>query len=329
MSDLPAPRILPGFSDVEAAAQRIAAHCIETPLLESPALNRELGGRLLIKAENLQITGSFKLRGAVNRLAVLSREERARGVVARSSGNHGLAVAYCAPAMQTSAVVVTPDTAPKAKIERIKAYGARVVQAPMHEIARVAAEVAEADNRVFVPPADDFWVVAGAGTVGLEIAAQAGKCDAALDALLICCSGGGLTSGCMLALGALSPNTAIYAVEPAGFEKMAKSLAAGRRINNPPGGHTICDAISGPYTAEIPFEIVKPRIAGALAVSDEEAKQAMRVAFSEFGLAIEPGGAVALAAVLTGRYPIKDKTVAVIITGRNVDLDLAADVLGQ
>jgi threonine dehydratase len=317
----------PTFQDVEAAAQRIAGFCLETPLLESPALNQFLGGRLLLKCENLQYTGSFKLRGAVNRLAAMTDDERARGVVARSSGNHGLALAYCAGLMRTTVVVVAPDTAPRTKIERIRAYGARVVQAPMHAIAEVAAELAATENRISVPPADDPWVVAGAGTVGLELAAQAAKLGATIDALLVCCSGGGLTSGCMLALGATSPATAIYGVESVGFEKMARSIAAGKQVNNPPGGHTICDAISGPYTAAIPFEIVKSRLAGTLAVTDDEVKAAMRAAFSEFGLAIEPGGAVALAAILTGRFPIKGRTVAVTLSGRNVDLDIAGPIL--
>jgi threonine dehydratase len=192
---------IPTFQDVEVAARRIAGHCLETPLLESPALNQMLGGRLLLKCENLQYTGSFKLRGAINRLAAMTDDERARGVVARSSGNHGLALAYCAGPMRTTVVVVAPDTAPRTKIERIRAYGARVEQAPMHAIADLAAELTAKENRISVPPADDPWIVAGAGTVGLELAAQAAKLGATLDALLVCCSGGGLTSGCMLALG--------------------------------------------------------------------------------------------------------------------------------
>lgn len=320
---------LPTFSDVEAAIRRIAGHCIETPLLESPLLNRRLGGRLLLKAENLQITGSFKLRGAVNRLAMLTDEERRRGVVARSSGNHGLAVASCCDAMGTTAVIVAPNSAPRAKVDRIRAYGARVVQAPMHAIAAVAVDLAEREGRVPVPPADDPRIVAGAGTVAIEIVAQASRMGAILDALLVCCSGGGLTAGCVLALDTLAPDIAVYGVEPAGFEKMSKSLAAGRRIDNPAGGSTICDALSGPYTAAIPFEIVKPRLTGTLAVTDDEVKHAMRAAFGEFGLAIEPGAAVALAAVLSGRFPIVGRTVAVTISGRNVDLDLAARILGE
>lgn len=320
---------LPAFRDVESAARRISPYCIETPLLESPYLNQQLGGRLLVKAENLQVTGSFKLRGAANRVAVLTADERRRGIVARSSGNHGLAVAYCAGLMGASAVVVVPDTAPAAKIERIAAYGARVVAVPMKDLADAAADVTERENRVLVPPADDFWVVAGAGTVALEIVAQAADMHAGIDALLTCCSGGGLTAGCLLGLSETSPATQVYGVEAAGFEKMANSLAAGRCVNLAPGGHSICDAISGLYMASIPFDIIKPALAGTFAVSDDEAKAAMRVAYSEFGLAIEPGAAVALAAVLTRRMPLDGRSVAVTLTGRNADPGLAAAALRE
>jgi threonine dehydratase len=323
---------LPTLRDVEAAARRLRDLCVETPLLESPQLNRQLGGRLLLKAENLQVTGSFKLRGAANRMASLTDDERRRGVVARSSGNHGLAIAYCAKLMGTSAVVVAPDTAPAAKIARIAAYGARVVQVPMRDLAAVAFELTARDDRVLVPPADDFWVVAGAGTVALEIAAQAAWLHANVDAVLTCCSGGGLTAGCLLGLSGVSAATKVYAVEAIGFDKMAQSLAAGRRIDLQPGGYSICDAISGLYMAEIPFEIIRPRVgdtfAGTFAVSDDDAKAAMRVAFSEFGIAVEPGGAVALAAVLTRKMPLDGKTVVVTLSGRNVDLDLMARALG-
>jgi threonine dehydratase len=319
---------LPTIADIDAAASRIASVCIETPLLESPVLNARLGGRLLVKAENLQVTGSFKLRGAFNRLALLTAEERRRGVVARSSGNHGLAIAYCASILNTHAVVVAPASAPNAKIHRIRAYGAEVVLVDdFHSLARVADEITRNQSRVFVPPADDPWIVAGAGTVGREIVQQAASMAAVLDSLLVCCSGGGLTSGCALALSALSPATSIYAVEPIGFEKMAKSLAAGHCVDNEPGGHTICDALGGPYTAEIPFEIVRSRLTGCVAVTDAETKDAMRTAFAEFGLAVEPGGAVGLAAVMSGRFPIRGKTVAVTLSGRNVDLDLAGRAL--
>lgn len=327
MSDLRIP--LPTIDDVGAAARRIDGVAVETPLLESPFLNRLLGGRLLVKAENLQVTGSFKLRGAANRIASLTEDEKRRGVIARSSGNHGLAIAYCAQLMGTTAVVVAPDTAPATKIGRIKAYGARVVQVPMERLSDVAVDLAASEDRVFVPPADDFWVVAGAGTVGTEIAAQAARLGVTLDAVLACCSGGGLTAGCLLGLAKASPATRVYAVEAVGFEKMARSLAAGRRINLEAPGRSICDAITGHYMAAIPFEIIRHRLAGTFAVTDDDAREAMRVAFGEFGLAVEPGGAVALAAILTGHLPLDGRDVAVILTGRNVDLPLAADALGR
>ncbi|RYC32766.1 threonine/serine dehydratase [Lichenibacterium minor] len=326
-TDLPDTAALPTFDDIRAAAKRIAGICTRTPLLESPWLNRKIDGRLLLKAENLQVTGSFKLRGAANRVAALTENERRRGVSARSSGNHGLALAHCAGLMGTTATVVTPDDASSAKVERIKAHGGTVVQAPAHRIAAVAAEITAREHRVFVPPADDPWVVAGQGTAAVEIVEQARSMGLTIDVLLVCCSGGGLAAGCALALEALSPQTRLVAVEARGFEKMARSLSAGRRLDLSPGGRTICDAIGGLHTAAIPFEILKGRIADTIAVTDDDARLAMQVAFSEFGLAVEPGGAVALAAALTCRRSLADRVIAVTISGRNVDLGLAADAL--
>lgn len=321
---------LPTLADVQKAAHCIAGIALETPLLESPVLSRRLGGRLFVKAENLQVTGSFKLRGAANRIAALSTEEKARGVVARSSGNHGLAMAYCASRMGTTCVVVAPDTAPAVKIDSMKAFGARVVQVPMARLSETAITLAQAEDRVYVPPADDFHVVAGAGTVGLEIADQAERAGVAVDALLTCCSGGGLTAGCILGLSATSPTTRVHAVEAVGFEKMARSMAMGRRVDlAPSNAQSICDAITGFYMAAIPFEILQPHLAGTLAVTDAEACEAMRVAFGEFGLAIEPGGAVALAALLSGRMELQGRTVVATLTGRNVDPTLAASILGH
>lgn len=319
---------VPTIDDVKAAMRRIKTIAIETPLIESPYLNRLLGGRLFLKAESLQVTGSFKLRGAANRIASLSEDEKARGVIARSSGNHGLAIAYCARLLETTAVVVVPDTAPAAKIARIKAYGARVIQVPMSQLSDTAVSLAQRENRVYVPPADDFWIVAGAGTVGMEIAAQADRFGIGIDALLTCCSGGGLTAGCLLGLSETSSLTKVYAVEPIGFEKMAKSLSVGRRIDLKPSGTSICDALTGLYMAAIPFEIIQPRLAGTFSVTDDEAREAMCVAFSEFGLAVEPGGAVALATILAGRMKLEGKTMVATISGRNVDLPLAASTLG-
>ncbi len=321
---------IPTLADVRQAAHRIKGIALETPLLESPVLSRRLGGRLFVKAENLQVTGSFKLRGAANRIAALSAEERTRGVIARSSGNHGLAMAYCAGRMGTTCVVVAPDTAPAVKIDGMKAFGARVVQVPMADLSETAIALARTEDRIYVPPADDFHVVAGAGTVGLEIAEQAERAGVTIDMLLTCCSGGGLTAGCLLGFSGASPATRVHAVEAAGFEKMAQSMAAGARVDLAPSdARSICDAITGFYMAALPFEIIRPRLAGTLAVTDREACEAMRIAFGEFGLVVEPGGAVALAALLSGRMELQGRTAVATLSGRNVDPVLAASILGQ
>lgn len=318
---------LPTFADIEAAYGRIREYCVETPVLRSASLDRQLGGTVLLKCENLQATGSFKIRGAINRISVLDDASRQRGVVARSSGNHGLAIAYAGRLFGVAVTVVAPESAPAAKIERMRAYGAEVVLADIFDIGEIAQRLARDKGRIYVPPADDFFIVAGAGTVGLELFRQVAEAGTALDALLVCCSGGGLAAGCGLAAKALWPDTQVLAVEPDGFGKMARSLAAGAMIDNEPGPHTICDALAGPYMAAIPFAIARETVAGALAVTDAEVRVAMRVAFSEFGLAIEPGGAAALAAVLAGRISVAGRCIGVTVTGRNVDVSTAVQLL--
>jgi threonine dehydratase len=322
---------IPSFREIEAAASRIEAMCEETPLLESPVLNTRLKGRLLVKAECLQKTGSFKLRGAFNRFSMLTEDERRRGAVAVSSGNHGQAVAYAARALGTTAIVVMPTDAPKIKIEAISALGAKVVlhDRDKGDLEDVGREIAETQNLVLVPPANDPAIVAGAGTVGREVVHQAARLGANLDALLVCCGGGGLTAGCAISLRALSPLTAVIAVEPVGFDDTARSLAAGRRMRNVASARTICDALKSPTPAALPFEVHKTHLSGTLAVSDDEVVSAMRTAAREFGLVVEPGGAVALAAVLSGRHDVEGRTVAVTLTGRNIGLDAVARHYGE
>jgi threonine dehydratase len=319
----------PAFSEIEAAAERIAPACIVTPLLEAPALNARIGGRLLIKAEGLQRTGSFKLRGAYNRLAQLSDDERQRGVIAYSSGNHGQAVAAAARLLGTTAVVVMPADAPAAKIR--KSHGAEVVFYDRYRDDREAITLglAHARGLVLVPPYEDRRIIAGAGTLAREVFHQSAAMGAQLDAFLVGCSGGGLTAGCALALEALSPATAVYAVEPAAFDDLARSLVAGERLANDVSAHSLCDSLMAATTGALTFSIHRRLLAGALSVSDEEVVAAMAVAFDELGLVVEPGGAVALAAVLSGRLDARGKTVAVALTGRNVDRALAAKLLGE
>ncbi len=319
----------PGFDEIEAAAARIAGVLVRTPLLESERLNRQLGGRLLVKAEGLQRTGSFKARGAWNRLSLLTPEERARGVLAYSSGNHGQAVAWAAHRQGLAAVVVMPADAPPVKIARTRGWGAEVVLYDRWAEDREAIGTRLASERglVLVPPFEDRRIIAGQGTLGLEAAEQARALGAEPDALLVCCSGGGLTAGCALAWEAMLPNARVWACEPEAFDDTARSLAAGRRVSVDPAARSICDAVLTPTPGALTFAINAPRLGGAVAVSDGEALAAMRTAAEEFGLVVEPGGAVALAAVLSGRFPLEGRTVVATLSGANVDPALLAQAL--
>lgn len=320
----PAPS-LPDIGAVRAAARRLKGRVRTTPLLESAALNALVGGRVLVKAEALQHTGSFKARGAYNKLLRLGRKERARGVVAFSSGNHALGVAGAAAALGAPAVIVMPSDAPRIKIRGTRAFGAELVlydrlREDREEIAeRLAAERGLTLIRSF----DDPDIIAGQGTVGLEIVRQAKdhapEPAAPLDMLLVPCSGGGLVSGCALALAAESAGTAVYAVEPEGFDDTARSLAAGERRRNAPGATTFCDALLVETPGILTFAIMAERLAGGLTVSDAEVARAMAAAFDHLKLVLEPGGAAALAAVLAGRVDCRGKTVAVVGSGGNVD----------
>ena len=312
----------PTFAEIEEAAGRIRGVLVETPLLESERLNARLGGRLLVKAEGLQRTGSFKARGAWNRMSLLSDAERAHGVVAFSSGNHAQAVAWAARRLGIGTVVIAmPADAPKAKIERTRDWGAEVVlyDRATEDREALGRRLAAERGLVLVPPYDDRRVIAGAGTLGLEVVRQAEAVGAIPDALLVCCAGGGLTAGCALALEALLPAARVFAAEPEGFDDTARSLAAGTRLGNVPGATSICDAVQAPMPGTLTFAINAHRLGDGLVVSDAEALMAMRVAFEEFGLVVEPGGAVALAAALSRRLPVANRTVVAALTGANVD----------
>jgi threonine dehydratase len=322
---------LPDIDAIRAAAGRIAGQAVLTPLLESPAVNARLGGRLLIKAEPLQRTGSFKFRGAYNTLSQLSPEARRKGVVTWSSGNHAQGVAAAAQVLGIPALIVMPKDAPAIKIANTRGYGAEIVLYDRIKESRedIGTNIAGERGATIVAPYDEPQVIAGQGTCGLEIAAQAKSRDIRLDAVLICCGGGGLTAGCATALAADSPDTKVYAVEPTGFDDTGRSLAAGHRVANAPEAKSFCDALLAPTPGELTFAINRRLLAGAFAVSDREAAQAMAVAFADFKLVVEPGGAVALAAVLSGKYAIKGKTVAVVASGGNVDRETFSQALAQ
>ncbi|MDP6706723.1 MAG: threonine/serine dehydratase [Alphaproteobacteria bacterium] len=327
---MPGHETLPTIDDVLAAAERISGRAVATPLLEAPALNALVGGRLLVKAEPLQLTGSFKFRGAYNRISRIPEAERPAGVVAYSSGNHAQGVAAAAHLLGVPAVIVMPENAPRAKREGTERWGAEIATYdPGDHDSRetIAAEILRQRGGTLVRPFDDPWIIAGQGTVGLEIAERARSLDLELDAVLVPCGGGGLTAGTATAIKALSPATEVYTVEPEGFDDTARSLAAGSRQRNPDGGASFCDALLAPTPGRLTFAVNAKLVSAGLSVSDVEVGAAMAAAFAHLKLVVEPGGAVALAAALRGKYDCRDKTVAVVTSGGNVDAGTYAEAL--
>lgn len=325
-----APR-LPCFEDVTAAATRIRPHANDTPLLSNPTLDARLGARVLLKAEPLQRMGSFKFRGAYNRIVQLDPVVWPGGVVACSSGNHAQGVAEAARLCGLAAAIVMPRDAPAVKIARTRRAGAEVVLYDRLSESReeIASRLAEERRAAFVAPYDDIDVITGQGTIGLEMVLQAGAAGAELDVVLAPCSGGGLMSGLAIAIKHLRPAVALYAVEPEGFDDLARSLASGRRERNPKPAGSICDALLVATPGAVTFEILRKRLAGALAVSDAEARDAVRFAFEELKLVVEPSGAVALAALLAGRFEAAGKTVGVVLSGGNIDAAMFAAIVAD
>ena len=315
-------KTIPVFDDVLAAARRVKPAAALTPLLSSPVLNQLTGASVYIKPECLQRTGSFKIRGAYNRLCQLNEQQRRNGVVAFSSGNHAQGVAYAAQLLAIPATIVMPSDAPAIKLENTRAYGAQVVLYDRHRESReqIAAQIADEHNSVLVPSYDDADIIAGQGTVGLEICQQMEDLGVSLDTLLVGCGGGGLIAGSSLAVKALSKDTQVFAVEPEGFDDHCRSLQLDKRVSNDSSARSICDALLAPTPGELTFEINRRHLTGALSISDQLVKEAISFAFKELKLVVEPGGVIALAALLAGKLPVQDKTVAIVLTGGNVDV---------
>nr|WP_085885620.1 threonine/serine dehydratase [Oceanibacterium hippocampi] len=312
----------PEFADIRRAADRLDGLAVRTPLLESPLLNERLGGRLLVKAEPLQRTGSFKFRGAYNCLQAMLETDPPKAVIAYSSGNHAQGVAAAAGLAGVAATIVMPSDAPALKRANTAAYGARVV---LYDRANEDREaIAEALRRetgaTLIRPYDDPNIIAGQGTVGLEIAQQCREAGIRPDAVLVPCGGGGLVSGTALALHGEWPDLPIHAVEPDGFDDTRRSLIEGIRVRNAAMTGSICDALLSPMPGELTFAINARELAGGIAVSDDDVRGAMRAAVENFKLTIEPGGAVAVAAVLSGHLDCRGRTVVVVASGGNVDL---------
>ncbi|MBI3507002.1 MAG: threonine/serine dehydratase [Proteobacteria bacterium] len=321
---------LPVFADVQAAAKRIDGYAVRTPLLAAPLLDARIGGRLLVKAEPLQRTGSFKFRGAYNKISQIPENVRSRGVVAFSSGNHAQGVAAAAAMFGIPSWIFMPKDAPAIKIARTKEFGATVVHFDRYADDREAMgrKFQEERGATLVPPFDDFDVISGQGTIGIEIAEQCAAIGAKPDAIMVCCGGGGLVSGTALALSHTMPGVPVYAVEPKDFDDTKRSFESGKRESIDPKARSICDALLSPSPGAITFALNSKLLKGVLTISDDEARSAMATAFIEYKLVVEPGGAVAMASVLSGKYPIKGKTVVAVASGGNVDPALFAQVLG-
>ncbi|MER9937069.1 threonine/serine dehydratase [Mesorhizobium sp. M0088] len=319
---------LPGIADIHAAAARLSGLIIETPLIESQELNRRFGGRILFKPETLQRTGSFKFRGAYNKLSSLSEAERSQGVVAFSSGNHAQGVAASAAMFGVKAVIAMPSDAPAMKIANVRKMGAEVVPFDRFRDDRMTVIRPYMERgMVLVPPFDDPAIIAGQGTIGLELMRQAKALGVDLDAVIVPCGGGGLSSGISVAVKDASPDTSVWAVEPEHFDDTRQSLAAGARVSNEPGHSSICDALLTAEPGVITFEINRRNLTGGIAVSDQAAAQAMRDAMAYLKLVVEPGGCVALAALSSGEIELSGKCIAVVLSGGNVDFGTYAGIM--
>ena len=317
------------FADIQAAAARIEGVAVKTPLIESPALNERLGGRILIKPETLQRVGAFKFRGAYNRLVQLSPDERARGVVAFSSGNHAQGVALAAKLLGILAIIVMPHDAPAKKVAATRGYGAevRIYNRYTEDRAAIAAEIAGTRGSTIVPPYDDPHIIAGQGTLGLELMQQAQALGARPDCVITPLGGGGLLSGVALAVKHLSPDAAVVGVEPEGHDDVLRSLQTGTFQTNSPDARTLCDALQTPTPGKITFPILQANVADVAVVTDAEVAEAMRVAFETLALVVEPGGSVGLAALLAGKVRHKGAVTGLVLSGSNVDPGLFARVL--
>lgn len=319
----------PDIADIRAAADRLRPYALRTPLLESLLLNDRLGGRLLIKAEPLQRTGSFKFRGAFNRLSLIPTERRAGGVVAFSSGNHAQGVAAAARMLGMPAVIIMPEDAPAMKIANTRAYGGEVVLFNRVTDSReaIGARIAAERGATLVKPYDDAGVIAGQGTIGLEIAAACADQGITPDAVVVNVSGGGMAAGITIALAETLPTCRVITAEPAGFDDMARSLISGQHERNAQAAGSICDALMAATPGALTLPVLLDAKVQGVAADDDTVKRAIHTAWQDFKLVIEPGGAVGLAAILSGQVPITGRTLIAVASGGNIDADLFRDCL--
>ena len=320
---------LPTIDDIRSADRQIRPFAVVTPCVESERLNARVGGRVLLKLELLQRTGTFKFRGAFNKISRLAKDRHPGGVVAASSGNHAQGVADAARMMGLAAAIVMPAQAPALKIARTKALGADVITYDRDTEDRedISASLARARNAVMVPPFDDPEIIAGQGTVGLELMAQAEAAGCLPELVLVPCGGGGLVSGVAIAVRAANPAAQVTAVEPEGFDDTTRSLASGRRESNERRGGSICDALLSTSPGVLTLAACRAQSVTGMAVGEQAVREAVRYAFEELKLVVEPGGAVGLAALLSGKVQLKGRTAAVVLSGGNIDPKLFAEII--
>jgi threonine dehydratase len=313
-------------TDIDAAARVLAPFAVRTPLLSSPALDERVGAKVFLKPEMLQRTGSFKFRGAFNKLSSIPQDARGGGVVAFSSGNHAQGVAAAARILNMRATIVMPADAPRSKRERTKGYGAEVVlyDRDREDREAIARGIAGKHGATLVPPYDDLKVIAGQGTVGREIAEDMAALGIRPDIVVAPASGGGLVAGVATAVKARYPQAMVMSAEPEGFDDHARSLRSGKREPHRAQGRTICDALMATVPGEITFAINRRLLTQGVTASDAEVGAAVAFVFREFKLVVEPGGAVGLAALLAGHIEARGKTIVIVLSGGNVDADLYA-----
>jgi len=320
---------IPSITDVLQAADILDGHAIRTPLLKSRVLDEISGANVLIKPESLQHTGSFKFRGAFNAMSRLSLKQRQAGIVASSSGNHAQGIAAAAKIFNAKATIIMPKDAPHLKVERTRRYGADVVfydRANEDRDAK-AGELLSERGGEYIHPFNNFHVIAGQGTVGVEIAQDLMGMNQVPDRVLVCTGGGGLTAGVTLAIKYNFPDASVHSVEPEEFDDYRRSLISGKPERNEKTAGSVCDAIITPSPGEIGFEINRHALGEGLVVSDEEALNAVKFAYHELKLVVEPGGAAALAGLLKAGKDWSGKTIVVVISGGNIDPELLAQVI--
>jgi threonine dehydratase len=312
---------LPTIKDIETAIARLAGYAIRTPVLESKNINAELNCRLLIKAECLQRTGSFKFRGAFNMISTLTNKQKEKGVVAFSSGNHAQGVAAAAKIFGIKATIVMPNDAPQIKITNTKNDGAKIILYKRSDANReeIAFDIVKKTGATLIPPFDALEIMAGQGTLGIEFIEQAKKMGVHLDCLLGPCSGGGMIGGTAIAFEDKSPQTSVYSVEPEGYDDTALSLKADKRVKITPGSNSFCDSLLIKMPGKLTFESNRKLLTGGVVVNQAETANAIKLAFREYKIIVEPGGAVALAAVISKKINPQGKTIGVICSGGNID----------